>query len=65
MSQRPSSLQLAILSDRELAEKIAEVLTAINAHHPRHGDNAADQALLQSLKNEENRRRIVSQIDER
>ncbi|MCA0458532.1 MAG: hypothetical protein LCI00_31510 [Chloroflexi bacterium] len=65
MSQRPSSLQLAILSDSELAEKIAEVLAALNAHDPRHGDNADDHALYESLKNEENRRRIVSQIGER
>lgn len=65
MSRRPSSLQLALLSDRELADKIAEALMAIKVRAAMHEDDTAEQKRYQSLENEQIRRKIMARLSER
>ncbi len=65
MSHRLSSLQLAILTDRELDEKIVQTFTALKERDELNAWDAPDHKLYQSLKNEQNRRKIVAQIAER
>ncbi|MEP6989128.1 MAG: hypothetical protein ABI970_26230 [Chloroflexota bacterium] len=60
MSKRPSALELEILSDSELMDKIAEAFQAIKNSDTTFGDNSPEQKLYRSLEIERTRRKVAA-----